>query len=387
MTNGLHAADGDRGGEARHRQGVGVPTPPADAHGMDHHGPGGGWGPAARSSWSPNSRGRGHRSHARPTVLRVDVLRRHPVRRPTRNPPVAHRYPGLRRRLPHSQRPATTAEIAATLRTATADRRVNHSVPTCDAPDLPTRTSAPPYALGIWLGDGTSVSASFTSADPEVALLIEAEGLVVPSLGALRYGLRSPTQGRRGTLLCRVRTGVRPGDLAGAHLWAELRRPSPVHVGTGPHAHLPGVWRTVVRTSPLPRSATRAWHRAGSTALAGGLRRQAHPAAYLQGVRGAAARVARRAPGLRWHGAADGCRAVHGDRERLARDVAELVASLGLRCSDQYEVGSGRCVESQTAYMVTFSPSRRCSASSGSVWRTRTASGPRPTSAREQYTN
>jgi replicative DNA helicase len=73
----------------------------------------------------------------------------------------------------------TTEEIAATLRCATADRRANHSVRNSLPLDLP-EADLPlhPYALGVWLGDGHSASARFTSADPEIAMRIEGFGLV-----------------------------------------------------------------------------------------------------------------------------------------------------------------------------------------------------------------
>jgi replicative DNA helicase len=87
----------------------------------------------------------------------------------------------------------TTAQIAATVRTGT-DRRPNHAVPTALALDLPTANlPISPYVLGVWLGDGTSAAAAFTSADPEVATLVEAEGIGAPKLGALYlYGLQFP---------------------------------------------------------------------------------------------------------------------------------------------------------------------------------------------------
>src|SRR5215469_5465576 len=87
----------------------------------------------------------------------------------------------------------TTEQIAATL-TVGGEERPNHSIanalPLClpDA-DLPL----PPYALGVWLGDGSSSSAHFTSADPEIAMLVEGEGLEAPKLKArLRYAMRLP---------------------------------------------------------------------------------------------------------------------------------------------------------------------------------------------------
>jgi replicative DNA helicase len=90
----------------------------------------------------------------------------------------------------------TTEEIARTIRCTTKDARLNHSV-TNAAPlelaeaDLPL----PPYALGVWLGDGTSRAAHFTSNDPEIAAYIEADGLVVEPTGVdRRYSLRLPAR-------------------------------------------------------------------------------------------------------------------------------------------------------------------------------------------------
>ena len=75
------------------------------------------------------------------------------------------------------ERTVTTAQIAATLHHST-DGRLNHAVAVAAAVDLPPLDlPLPPYTLGIWLGDGTSRSAQFTSADPQVAEEIEAEGL------------------------------------------------------------------------------------------------------------------------------------------------------------------------------------------------------------------
>ncbi|MGY1712342.1 replicative DNA helicase [Geodermatophilus sp. SYSU D00758] len=88
----------------------------------------------------------------------------------------------------------TTEEIARTVRCATEDARLNHSVTNAAPLDLPEADlPLPPYALGVWLGDGTSRAAHFTSADPEIAVHIEADGLVVEPTGAdRRYSLRLP---------------------------------------------------------------------------------------------------------------------------------------------------------------------------------------------------
>jgi len=74
----------------------------------------------------------------------------------------------------------TTAELARTVHCRTADRRLNHSVTTTAPLDLPDRDlPLPPYVLGVWLGDGHSAGARLPTADPEIVMHLEAEGLVV----------------------------------------------------------------------------------------------------------------------------------------------------------------------------------------------------------------
>ena len=85
----------------------------------------------------------------------------------------------------------TTEELARTLYCDTKDKRLNHSVSLAAPLDLPSRDFLiAPYVLGVWLGDGTSAAAHFTSADPEIVAHVEAEGYDVPDLGGLRYGIR-----------------------------------------------------------------------------------------------------------------------------------------------------------------------------------------------------
>ncbi|MFE5290845.1 replicative DNA helicase [Isoptericola sp. NPDC056618] len=89
-----------------------------------------------------------------------------------------------RRKVHHGQAPEseirTTEEIAGSLLCATADRRANHSIATAKALDLPDADlPLHPYVLGVWLGDGHSSSARFTSADPEIPMRIEGLGYVV----------------------------------------------------------------------------------------------------------------------------------------------------------------------------------------------------------------
>ena len=79
----------------------------------------------------------------------------------------------------------TTREIANTLRCSTADRRLNHSVVNAAPLQTPEEDLlVPPYTLGAWLGDGTSAAAQITTADPELMMRIEAEGIPVGTLQA-----------------------------------------------------------------------------------------------------------------------------------------------------------------------------------------------------------
>jgi replicative DNA helicase len=75
----------------------------------------------------------------------------------------------------------TTAELAADLGVRGRRREIAVALPR--AADLPAADLPfPPYALGAWLGGGSSRAARLTSPEPEIIAEIEAEGLqVVPS--------------------------------------------------------------------------------------------------------------------------------------------------------------------------------------------------------------
>ena len=83
----------------------------------------------------------------------------------------------------------TTADIRRTLRCPGAEGRPNHAVPMTAPLELPeSDLPVPPYALGVWLGDGFSSGARFTSADPEVAEQVAASGVaVIAERTDLRY--------------------------------------------------------------------------------------------------------------------------------------------------------------------------------------------------------
>lgn len=93
--------------------------------------------------------------------------------------------------------PVTTRRIAETL---TVGGKSNHAVPVMpglalDAAPLPVH----PYALGAWLGDGTSNAAQLTCDDPEILEHLRCCGLDVTATGArMRYRLALPgTHGKK----------------------------------------------------------------------------------------------------------------------------------------------------------------------------------------------
>ncbi|WP_435831687.1 replicative DNA helicase [Nonomuraea fuscirosea] len=73
----------------------------------------------------------------------------------------------------------TTEEIAASLLDASTGRP-NHAVPVAAPFQLPSQdVPLPPYALGVWLGDGHGATGRIRTADPEIIANLEAEGLRV----------------------------------------------------------------------------------------------------------------------------------------------------------------------------------------------------------------
>lgn len=73
----------------------------------------------------------------------------------------------------------TTAQIAATLFVENG-KRANHGVRVAKALEMPlVNLLVDPYVLGAWLGDGTSSSASITTADSEILVEIAKHGVSV----------------------------------------------------------------------------------------------------------------------------------------------------------------------------------------------------------------
>ncbi|HET9050276.1 MAG TPA: replicative DNA helicase [Candidatus Dormibacteraeota bacterium] len=120
-----------------------------------------------------------------------------------------------RKRGDHSLSVRTTRELLASLRTAGG--RANHLVPACGALQRPERElPVDPYALGVWLGDGTSTSATVTVSDADSAILeeIQAGGISVKrcSVSGSRTPMYRLGSGGRG--------GVQGGILDGGRVTA-----------------------------------------------------------------------------------------------------------------------------------------------------------------------
>src|SRR5215218_321198 len=252
----------------------------------------------------------------------------------------------------------TTEEIARTVRCATADARLNHSVTNALPLNLPEADlPLPPYALGVWLGDGTSAAAHYTSDDPEMAAYIEAEGLVVvPTRVDRRYALRLPARAAVTARACRM-----CGELfvpktsqvqtCGKACGAALRRSG----GVGLRATCPDCGGPSAGLAQC--LACRDEHGTVKALLRGlGVLNNKHiPTAYLRGS------MEQRRALLAGLLDTDGTVAPSGvvqfavTSQRLAEDARELIASLGYRVRMSTKRVRGRSEASSTCFTLTFS--------------------------------
>ena len=255
----------------------------------------------------------------------------------------------------------TTEQIRQTLHCDTVDGRRNHSIPTAGALHLPM-ASLPirPYVLGVWLGDGTSAAAHFTSADPEIAMYVESEGYEAPFLGNLRYGLR---------LIADADLPMHECPVCGEEFVPKTADAVACSRTCG------GKVKGVAPRAPQVRcmdcgGSVHGLRRCGDCQRDHGsvqalLRREdllnnKHiPARYLR------ASVTQRRELLAGLLDTDGTVTSTGSiqftstSQRLARDVYELVASLGHRVSISTKAVAGRTAASSTAYNVNFSTRER----------------------------
>ena len=219
--------------------------------------------------------------------------------------------------------------------------QTNHAIPVAAPLDLPERDlPISPYLLGAWLGDGTSADASITTADPQIAAFIEADGYRVTPLAArYRYGIRMPDEAWF--------TGqTRACEQCGASVWCRYEHRRYCSQGCAATAARSGATPLPPRVCPrcaaaLPRSSTGVLCRScrSASTVVGRLRalgvwRNKHiPADYLR------ASIAQRRALLAGLLDTDGTASAGGTvvfsntSDRLAHDVHELVCSLGYRAA------------------------------------------------------
>jgi len=272
----------------------------------------------------------------------------------------ASRRPGARPRAVAEVR--TTQQIAATLRCPSADRRLNHSIRTAAPLELPARDLlVPPYTLGAWLGDGTAATAQITSADPEIIIRLEADGLIVVPSGtaALRYSLQLPEPEipERRCVVCgetfipRAAVVRTCGRSCGGRAKAVS---APV-----PAATCPDCGRVITGFGRCQDCRDAFGTLTGRLRTIGVLGNKHIPSAYLR------ASVAQRRDLLA--GLLDTDGTVHSTgavqfsvtHERLALDTQELILSLGYRCTVMRKRVEGRTEASSIAYTLNFSTDDR----------------------------
>ncbi|WP_082614363.1 replicative DNA helicase [Mycobacterium sp. Root265] len=252
----------------------------------------------------------------------------------------------------------TTQELAQTLRCSTSDRRLNHSV--VNAKPLATPEAdllVPPYTLGAWLGDGTSAAAQITSADPEIIMRIEAEGIIArPSASAdRRYQLilpASPGTSAKACVVCGEMFVPRTSEVrtCGRSCGGRARSTAPVPAPSCSRCGGPSCGLVLCQNCRNTVGTLQARLR-----TIGVLRNKHIPMRYLR-----ASEAQRRAllaglldtDGTVTHG---GSVQFSVTDRRLVTDVEELIVSLGYRCQMSTKRVRGHTEASSTAYTLTFS--------------------------------
>jgi replicative DNA helicase len=251
----------------------------------------------------------------------------------------------------------TTEQIAATLRCATAEARLNHSVTNAQALDLPERPlPLAPYLLGVWLGDGNTSAARITSADPEIAHHLEdGEGYLATPGSGLTYTIKLPERApvaHRSCVECGASFRPRTSQVrtCGRSYGGKARFVSdPVKPPTCPDCGRPSTGMRQCQECRDDHGTVQALLR-----TIGVLGDKHIPTAYLR-----ASRAQRRAllAGLL---DTDGTVTPGGSvqfavtNRRLAEDVLELVVSLGYRCTIATKPVNDRTAASSVSYTLTF---------------------------------
>lgn len=250
----------------------------------------------------------------------------------------------------------TTEEIAAALRTETSDRRLNHSVALAKPLQLPEADlPLSPYVLGAWLGDGCTDGAVLTTADDEMVVLLEAEGLAVtPTSTPLRYSLQFPA-GEVADRLCAV-CGVSfvprtsQVETCGRSCGGRAKGTAPMPAPTCPDCGKPSAGLRRCQQCRNDHGTVR-----GMLRKVGVLGNKHIPTSYLRASE--AQRRALLAGLLDTDGTvtSGGCVQLTTTSERLQRGMYELIVGLGYRCGVARKAVRGRRAESSIAFTLTFS--------------------------------
>ncbi len=248
----------------------------------------------------------------------------------------------------------TTEQIAGTLNVG-LEARANHAILNgkplegTDEQEL----VIPAYALGAWLGDGHTDGARITCETPEIPMYLEACGLLVESRGGMLYSIKLPTEptAERDCEVCgasftpanvNVRTCGR--SCGGRNKGRGLRLPCPdcgadysggvrCQSCRDDHGSFTALLRKVgvLGNKHIPLAYLRASESTRRELLAG-----------LMDTDGTVVR-------------AGGSLQFAVTNERLARDVFELVSSLGYKCTWREKQVRGRSEATSTCFILTFS--------------------------------
>jgi len=252
----------------------------------------------------------------------------------------------------------TTREIAATLRCEVADARLNHCVTNAQPLALPERDlPIEPYVLGVWLGDGHSASARYTSADPEIAMRIEGLGYRVVSGRGRTFTIR-PIEDevvQRQCVVCGALFVPRTSEVKTCGRTCGGRARAVSTPSQAPACRMCG------QPSSGGRRCAQCHKRHGTVQARlrtlGVLGSKHIPAEYQRASE--TQRRALLAGLLDTDGTVSPTGAVQFTvtNERLARDVLELVHSLGYRTGFSSRPVRGRRQDTSTAFTITFTTS------------------------------
>ncbi|MEU4607558.1 replicative DNA helicase [Kribbella sp. NPDC023972] len=258
---------------------------------------------------------------------------------------------------PHSHsRVVTTAQIAASLRHESAtESRLNHAINTCAALQLPDRElPLPPYTFGAWLGDGHSAGARLTSADSEVVARIKSDGVIVTkTAGDLLFSLRLPVPDQLPERTCAVCgrafvPSTHASVLCSRRCSGRGTMPVPVCSECGSPAYSQRV--------PLCRRCSDAQTFKGRLRSLGVLNNKHIPVLYLRASEQQRRKLLAGLLDTDGHASSDRVEFANTN-ERLARDVFELVCSLGYKPTMRIKQVRGRTTASSTCYTIGFATS------------------------------